>query len=93
MDTSGDWLFVNSNLLARNDHPSAFDEGSVIDAYNIQNGKYAFSFYIYLFKGIKRMSEFRVFKDKIIVRYDNLIRIWHLESEYFQVKSTGLNLG
>jgi hypothetical protein len=93
MDTSGDWLFVNSNLLARNDHPSAFDEGSVIDVYNIQNGKYAFSFYIYLFKGIKRMSEFRVFKDKIIVRYDNLIRIWHLEPEYFQTKSAGSNVG
>jgi hypothetical protein len=82
-DTSGDLLFINSNLLAKNEHQEAFNDGNVIDMYNLKTGKYIFSFYIYHFFGKKKMSEFRVIGDKMVVRYDNLIRIWHLKPEYF----------
>jgi hypothetical protein len=81
-DTSGDWLFINSNLLAKNEHQEAFNDGSVIDMYNLKTGRYKFSFYVYNF-GKKQMSEFCVIGDRMVVRYGNLIRIWHLKPEYF----------
>jgi hypothetical protein len=43
---SGNLLFVNSNLLAKNEAEDAFEHGTVIDVYNLINGNYKFSFYI-----------------------------------------------
>lgn len=80
---SDNWLFVNSNLLARNEHQKAFDSGSVIDVYDLTTGDYAFSFYIYHFKGVKKMSEFLVSGNKMVVRYGDVIRIWDLVPSYF----------
>ncbi|MBS1682213.1 MAG: hypothetical protein JST48_10920 [Bacteroidetes bacterium] len=81
--TSGDWLFVNSNLLAKNEYVDAFETADVIDMYNLRNGKYAFSFYIYHLQGKNKMSEFRVFDDTMMVRWDNVIGIYTLKPEYF----------
>jgi hypothetical protein len=82
---SGNWLFVNSNLLAKNEHPKAFDHGAVIDVYDLsKNGAYAFSFYIYHFiRGKKRMSEFSVIGNKMVVRYEDWLQVWHLDPRYF----------
>lgn len=81
--TSGDWLFVNSNLLAKNEYINAFEKGDVIDLYNLRTGKYAFSFYLYHLHGKNKMSELRVFEDTMVVRWDNVIRIYQLKPEYF----------
>lgn len=86
LNTSGDWLFINSNLLAKNEHQDAFKEANVIDVYNLKTGKYAFSFYIYHFRRTKQMTEFVVTDDKMIVRYGNLIQVFHLKPEYFNPK-------
>lgn len=81
---SGNWLFVNSNLLAKNEHIDAFNEGSVIDVYDLRTGTYRFSFYIYNYRGSKRMAEFRVFGNKMVVLYDKLMRIFTLRPKIFR---------
>lgn len=81
--TSGEWIFVNSNLLAKNEYINAFDTSDVIDMYNLRTGKYAFSFYLYHVQGKKKMSEFRVFDNMMIVRWDNVLAIYTLKPEYF----------
>lgn len=39
-------LFIESNLLAKNEDSRLFEKNSIIDVYNIANGKYTQSFYI-----------------------------------------------
>ena len=86
IDTQGRWLFVNSGLRARNEHPKAFSNGDVIDVYDLQNGTYVFSFYLHKFRKLKSMSEFRVFRDVMIVRFENVIRVYKLVPAYFKEK-------
>jgi hypothetical protein len=80
---SGNWLFLNSNLLAKNEHQKAFDQGAVIDVYNLTNGKYEFSFYVYDYWGKKKMLEFRIVGDRMIVLYEKLIRMFDLRPKIF----------
>jgi hypothetical protein len=79
----GNRLFVNSNIIARNESKSAFDQGEVIDVYDLSSGQYQFSFYIYNFWRAKRMVEFQVFGDRIFVVYEKLVRIYNMLPEYF----------
>ena len=59
--TSGNWLFVNSNLIAKNENRETFKKASVIDVYNLASGRYAFSFYIYNYWRTKPMVDFNVY--------------------------------
>ena len=43
---SGNWLYIQSALMANNEKPEYFKTNSVIDLYSIQNGRYRFSFYL-----------------------------------------------
>jgi hypothetical protein len=81
---SGNWMFVHSNLLAKNEQPNAFDDASVIDVYRMSDGKYLFSFYVYDYWGTKPMREFKVMGNKMVVVYDNLVRIFELQPQYFK---------
>jgi hypothetical protein len=80
---SGNRLFVNSNIVSRNQSDGAFADGEVIDVYELGNGAYQFSFYIYNYWRAKRMIEFNVYGDRLIVLYGKLIRIYNLSHEYF----------
>jgi hypothetical protein len=81
-ETSGQWLFVQSGLMARNESEDAFDDGSVIDVYSIQDGKYHFSFYIYNL-GSRKMTAFAVSGMRMAVLYDKAIRVFNLVPRYF----------
>lgn len=83
VDVMGNWLFIQSNLIARNEHPEAFKKGAVIDMYNLVTQRYVFSFYLYNFDGQLKMNEFRVFGDRLIARFDNMLVIYRLKPEYF----------
>jgi hypothetical protein len=83
-ETAGNWLFVNSNLLAKNEHPKAFNKADVIDLYDLQGGDYQFSFYIHAYQGRKKMNEFIVLGDNLIVRYGSIIQLHRLRSKYFK---------
>lgn len=79
---SGDFLFVNSNLISGNESKKAFDNASVIDVYNLKNDKYKLSFYIHDFRKNK-MKGFRVFNDKLIAILGQHLWVYNLNSEYF----------
>jgi hypothetical protein len=58
-------LFIKSGLLADNEDRRTFSRSSVIDVYNLENGKYLFSFHILDFSGFK-VDDFRVFNKSIV---------------------------
>ncbi len=76
-------LFVNSNLQAKNEHISSFNEGAVVDVYDLTDGKYHFSFYVYHYRNTKRMMDFRISGHRMVVLYDKLIRVFDLVPTYF----------
>lgn len=80
---SGTWLFINSSALARNQPEGAFEQGEIIDVYSLRSSRYAFSFYIFNYWQHKRMTEFAVFGDKLVVVYDDLIRVYTVIPTYF----------
>ncbi|GEP49842.1 hypothetical protein FNO01nite_05140 [Flavobacterium noncentrifugens] len=57
---SGNLLFVNSGIMGRYDSEEMWEKhASIIDLYNLSDGSYLFSFYIYNVKGA-RLKEFAV---------------------------------
>jgi hypothetical protein len=81
---SGNWLFVNSNLLAKNENQLAFDRGDAIDVYDLISGKYTFSFYIYNDFGRRPMKAFKVYDNIMVVLYDHTIQKFDLVEQYFE---------
>lgn len=75
--THNNWLFINSNILAKNENPSDFKQNSVIDVYDLSRGNYRFSFYIPPFNK-HLVSEFRVSKNKLVALYENVIVLYDL---------------
>jgi hypothetical protein len=55
---------------------------SVIDVYNLNDGEYKFSFYLHDFDK-KKMKNFRVFDDKLVLLYDHFIVTYDLTQKYF----------
>lgn len=84
---SGKWLFINSNLLAKNEDKNSFENSSVIDIYNLKDGQYQFSFYIPLHNN-KKMREFKVFDTTLIALYDHYAIKYQLDLSYFSNKTT-----
>lgn len=80
---SGNLLFINSNLLSKNEDIVTFDGASVIDVYNLENGQYLYSFYLPDQSG-QKMREFQVFGNMLIAKYDHHIHRYELNSEYFK---------
>lgn len=79
---SNKWLFINSNLLARNENEEMFEKSSVIDVYNLKDNKYEFSFYLPAYKD-KKVREFKVFGNRMIALYDHYVLQFRLNSKYF----------
>jgi hypothetical protein len=80
---SGQRLFVNSGVLSRNQLRNGFDAGEVIDVYDLRNGEYAFSFYIYNFWENKRMTDVGAYGSRMVVLYGNILRVFSLRPRYF----------
>jgi hypothetical protein len=77
------WLFIHSNLLAKNEDKDAFDASSVIDVYNLKSGKYNFSFYLFN-HGKSKMRDFKIINNKLIVLYNKTIYIYDFNKYYFK---------
>lgn len=86
---SGNWLFVHSKLLAKNENKKIFDSSSVIDVYNLTDGSYKFSLYLLDHEG-KKMKEFQVSGNKLIALYDHYILTYNLNPEYFLHNKQGV---
>lgn len=74
--TDSDFLYVQSNILAKNENINQFKSGSTIDCYRLTDGQYAGSFHIPKYKKENLMG-FQVVNDKLfavfgryLVRFD-----------------------
>lgn len=63
------YLFVHSNIRARNDKAKDFLEAATIDVYDLQKPGYAYSFYLPSFQG-KKPKDFIVLQNMIVALYD-----------------------
>ncbi len=79
----GTWLFVNSDLLAKNEHPKALEEADVIDVYDLITAKYQFSFYIFKYNRKEKLREFGVFGQALVALFDTHIQVFELRPRYF----------
>lgn len=69
----GNYLFIHSNVMAKNDIPALFESAAIIDAYDLRDNKYRFSFYIYN-ENDSGPREFQILNDStLIVLRGNLI--------------------
>lgn len=82
-------LFVHSGLRARNESETAFGKATVIDVYVARTGEYRFSFYLYDYWGTKRLTDFRVLGDRVVVLYRNVLRVFDKVPSYFEERHPG----
>lgn len=77
------WLFVNSNLMSRNDTKESFQSGAVVDVYDLENsGAYKFSFRLYDHNG-KRMHSFLASPNNLFVINGSLLLSYKPAERYF----------
>lgn len=80
---SGSWLFINSNLLSKDENKENFEKASVIDVYNIKKNQYKFSFYLPDEHG-KDLKSFVVTDNNLIIAlHDQYIVTYDLNMTYF----------
>lgn len=80
--TSGRYLFIHSQVAARNESMKQFARGSVIDVYDMVTHTYAFSFYIPDYRG-KPMKDFTVTGGKLYALFDNALKQYDLMARDF----------
>lgn len=76
-------LFVNSNLVARNELADEAIDRSVIDVYNILDGSYRYSFYVPDQENVK-MRSFRVQGNALFAVFQNTVIRYDLASDYLK---------
>lgn len=65
--TSGNYLFINSGLLAKNDFKRSFDLMAIIDVYDLRDHTYRFSFPLNHYDAETKLREFRVYQNKFLI--------------------------
>ena len=79
---SGNYLFIHSALLAKNDHLDALEQSSIIDVYDLKNDSYKFSFQIPN-QNEEKLTKFQIFNNEILVAtHDRYLVIYDLKSSY-----------
>lgn len=77
----GKHLFINSDRLGKYEDEDVLKSASIIDQYHITNNTYIQSFYFY-HQPLKKLREFKVYKDLIIGLVDNQLWIYQIKPEY-----------
>lgn len=75
--SQGPWLFVNSNIPSKNDTKTNFKSKSVIDIYDLKQGRYTFSFYIPSYQG-DTMNDFAIYNNTLAALYPQGIVIYNM---------------
>jgi hypothetical protein len=73
-----EYIFINSALNAENESHKILEEISIIDVYNVVDGKYKFSFYLPNFGG-KKPSDFKVYQSTLVTIYEHYVVTYKLE--------------
>ncbi|AUP78713.1 hypothetical protein C1H87_08330 [Flavivirga eckloniae] len=84
--TSGDHLFINSQILGRKEHLVSWKKSTTIDVYNIEKKKYKFSFYVKDI-GENKLKAFYMLDNKLIGLIGNNIISYQLNDRYFDESS------
>ncbi|TKC62202.1 hypothetical protein FBD94_08245 [Pedobacter hiemivivus] len=71
-------LYIASLLKADNEQTSNFKENQIIDVYNMDSGKYQYSFYLPKYNGVK-LRDFRISGNLIFAIYGTLIVRYELD--------------
>ncbi|MGS2763119.1 hypothetical protein [Sinomicrobium sp. M5D2P9] len=74
---SGNHLFIQSALLARNENKEDFKNHIVIDVYDLNSGNYKYSFYLPRYKN-KDISGFRVIGNQLLAIHDQYLIVYRL---------------
>jgi hypothetical protein len=83
--TSGNYLFISSNLLAKNDFNRTFDLMALIDVYDLRNNTYRFSFSLPHYDARTKLREFRVYNDKFLIAiYDHYLVKFDFQAHIFE---------
>jgi hypothetical protein len=86
---SGKYLFLQSNLLAKNEDIGDFIGGAIIDMYDLTDGSYHQSFYIHNYKNF-RPADFIVFDDHLAVTFDRYLVLYKMSERIFDPNSDAL---
>lgn len=71
------YLFIHSGLRADNEVEGTLDKLSVIDVYQVKDGKYKLSFYLPDFNG-KKLTDFRVYGKHLYALFDHYLYKYQL---------------
>ncbi len=88
--TYGDYLFVNSERLGRNESP--LDSAAILDVYDIIDKKYKFSFYLN-HQPNNKLTDFRIDGDNLIALVNGRLWIYKLKPEHFGTGSNTTHTG
>jgi hypothetical protein len=78
---SGNYLFVQSNLLAKNDASDWLLNNTIIDVYDLKKNMYKFSFTLANYAGA-HVRDFIVFDGNLFALYDHYLVKYDLQSDY-----------
>lgn len=67
------WLFVHSALFSKNELKKTFNKASVIDVYDLVDGTYRISFYLFDYQDRYKVRDILVTKNKIFALFDHYI--------------------
>jgi hypothetical protein len=90
--TFGDYLYINSDRLGRNEDASSIDSAAIIDVYNIADSRYEFSFFLHHQPGGK-LDEFRIDEDILIAIVNGRLWVYKLKPAYFNTGSNTTHTG
>ncbi len=76
--TSGNQLFINSNLRGRFESGNLWKQTSVIDVYNLNTKSYEYSFYVYHVNDKKPQSMYAT-KDKVYFLFDKTLVAYQID--------------
>jgi len=79
----GNYLFVHSALLSRNEHASALEEASVIDVYHLTDLAYRFSFYIFDHVPGGKLQAFAVAGNTLVALFETHLQVFDVNEMYF----------
>lgn len=81
---SGNYLFVQSDLRAKNESEKAFRSAAVIDVYDLRDGSYRLSFYLHDFNK-EKLTTFRVINDKLVALHGQFMAVYSLVPRHFDL--------
>jgi hypothetical protein len=80
---AGDYLFIVSDRLGKYEEAKVLQQASIMDVYTISKNRYAFSFYIYNYKG-QKVSRFSVNNNQLLALMGDYLVSYQLNETYFK---------